>query len=73
MTRILLLSITLLFFTACGKEEPTPSVCTTKLIQPIKIIDKPIDFGLERISMTKQYIKSHYGKDVYNIIDHTCF
>ena len=33
----------------------------------IKIIDKPIDFGQERIDMTKKYIKTHYGFDVKNI------
>lgn len=32
-----------------------------------KIIDRPIDFGENRIEMTKEYIKSHYGKDVKNI------
>ncbi len=33
----------------------------------IHIIDKPIDFGKKRISMTKEYIKTHYGKRVRNI------
>lgn len=68
MTKILLLSIALLSFTACGKEEAKPSVCTTKPIQPLQIIDKRIDFGPERIAMTKEYIKSHYGKHVDNIV-----
>jgi len=67
MTKILLLSIALFSFTACGKEEVNPPVCTTKPIQPLQIIDKPIAFGPERIAMTKAYIKSHYGKDVENI------
>lgn len=67
MRRLLLLSIVLLTFTACGREEPTPQVCNTKLIQPLKIIDKPIDFGPERIAMTKDYIRAHYGKKVDNI------
>ena len=67
MTRTLLLCIALLSFTACGKEEVQPSVCTTKPIQPLKIIDKPIDFGPERIAMTKEYIKSHYGMQVESI------
>jgi beta-N-acetylhexosaminidase len=35
--------------------------------QTIKIIDKPIDFGKERIAMTKSYIKQHYGLRVKNI------
>ena len=33
----------------------------------LKIIDKPIDFGQERIEMTKEYIKTHYGFDVEHI------
>lgn len=33
----------------------------------LKIIDKPIDFGQERIDMTKEYIKKHYGFEVENI------
>ena len=33
----------------------------------MKIIDKPIDFGEERIGMTKEYIKTHYGLEVDNI------
>ena len=33
----------------------------------IEIIDKPIDFGQERIDMTKEYIKKHYGFKVDNI------
>ena len=33
----------------------------------LKIIDKPIDFGVERIEMTKSYIKKHYGFEVENI------
>ncbi|MFK5975392.1 MAG: peptidoglycan recognition family protein [Sulfurovum sp.] len=33
----------------------------------LKIIDKPIKFGKDRISMTKEYIKTHYGKRVRNI------
>ena len=32
-----------------------------------KIVDRPIDFGQKRISMTKEYIKTHYGKNVDNI------
>jgi beta-N-acetylhexosaminidase len=67
MTRTLLLCIALLSFTACGKEEAQPQVCNTKPIQPLKIIDKPIDFGPDRIAMTKEYIKSHYGMQVDNI------
>ncbi len=36
-------------------------------MQEIEIIDKPIDFGEERIDMTKSYIKKHYGFEVENI------
>jgi len=35
--------------------------------QGLKIVDKPIDFGKERIEMTKAYIKKHYGFEVENI------
>jgi beta-N-acetylhexosaminidase len=67
MIKILLLSLALLSLNACGKDEAKPAACTTKPIQPLQIIDKPIDFGPERIAMTKAYIKSHYGMDVENI------
>lgn len=68
MIKSLLLSLAILSLTACAKEEPkiTKFVCTTQPIQPIenlKIIDKPIDFWAERIAMTKEYIKIHYGKN----------
>ena len=55
MTKTLLISLSL--FTLLLANEP----------QTIKIIDKPIDFGSERISMTKDYIKQHYGRKVNNI------
>ena len=70
MTKTLLLSLTLIVFTACAKEEPKYETCTTKPIQPptqLRIIDKPIDFGPKRIAMTKEYIKTHYGKTVNDI------
>lgn len=70
MHKPLLLLLTILTLTACGNEEPKPLVCTTKPIQSpfeLKIIDKPIAFGPERIAMTKEYIKSHYGKTVNDI------
>ncbi|KYJ86018.1 N-acetylmuramoyl-L-alanine amidase [Sulfurovum riftiae] len=42
--------------------------CTTQPIQPpLRIIDKPIDFGKNRVEMTKAYIKQHYGLKVKNI------
>ena len=48
----------------------TLSLCTLLLAnktETIKIIDKPIDFGKERIAMTKEYIREHYGLNVKNI------
>lgn len=33
----------------------------------LEIIDKPIVFGTERVALTKQYIKEHYGIDAKNI------
>jgi len=35
--------------------------------EAIKIINKPIDFGPNRVEMTKAYIAQHYGKKVKNI------
>jgi len=70
MIKTLLLSLTMISLVSCAKEEPKPFVCNTKSIQSpfaLKIIDKPIDFGEERIAMTKEYIKTHYGKTVTNI------
>ena len=74
MTKTLLFSLALLTLTACAKEvskqKPIPFVCNTKQIESpfdLQIIDKPIDFGTERIAMTKEYIKTHYGKTVNNI------
>ncbi len=55
MTKTFLISLSL--FTLLLANEP----------QTIKIIDKPIDFGKERISMTKSYIRQHYGLKVNNI------
>jgi len=67
MTKTLLLLLALVAFTACAKEEPKPLVCTTKAIQPLQIVDKPIAFSSKRVAMTKEYIKTHYGKTVRNI------
>ena len=55
MNKTFLISLSL--FTLLLANEP----------QTIKIIDKPIDFGKERIAMTKSYIKQHYGLKVNNI------
>jgi len=72
MIKTILLLSSILMLSACAKEEAKlePLVCTTKPIASpyeLKIIDKPIDFGEERIEMTKEYIKSHYGKTVDTI------
>jgi len=69
MTKTLLLSLTILSLCACAKETPKakPTVCMTKSIAPLRIVDKPIKFGKERVTLTKAYIKQHYGKDVKNI------
>jgi len=68
MTKTLLcsLSLSLLALTACAKEVPKRT-CATPVPFQLKIVDKPIDFGSERIAMTKQYIKQHYGKTVNSI------
>ncbi len=55
MYKSLLVSLSL--FTLLLAQQP----------QTIKIVDKPIDFGKERIAMTKDYIKQHYGLKVNNI------
>ena len=39
----------------------------TLYAESLKIINKPIEFGKNRIEMTKSYIKQHYGKSVNNI------
>jgi beta-N-acetylhexosaminidase len=64
MNKTFLLSLALLTFTACATETPKALKSYT---EQIHIIDKPIDFGAERITMTKQYIKQHYGMIVNNI------
>ena len=62
----LLLSLISLFSLSLYAESGIK--CTTEPIQPLQIIDKPIDFGKERIEMTKAYIRSHYGKKVESIV-----
>jgi beta-N-acetylhexosaminidase len=52
--RFLLLTMTVLLATACANDQ-------------IKIIDRPIIFEQERIDMTKEYIKNHYGFEVESI------
>lgn len=70
MLKTLLLSLAILTLTACGEEELIPLASTSKSTQlpfELHIIDKPIDFGPERIAMTKEYIKAHYGMSVESI------
>jgi beta-N-acetylhexosaminidase len=64
MIKLLLSFITLFSFALYADEGIK---CMTKPIQPLRIIDKPIEFGKKRIEMTKAYIKAHYGKNVQNI------
>ena len=66
MYKTLLFSLSLLTLTACAKDVPKRT-CGTPVPTQIKIIDKPINFGTERVAMTKEYIKTHYGKTVSNI------
>jgi len=60
---------TLLFLTlALQQIQADKFKCTTQPIQPpLRIIDKPIDFGKKRVAMTKAYIRQHYGLKVKNI------
>lgn len=70
MLQILLIPLTLFTLTACGNEEPKPLTYATKSTQSpseLNIVDKPIDFGSQRIAMTKEYIKAHYGMSVDTI------
>jgi beta-N-acetylhexosaminidase len=61
----ILLSLTAFFTLSLYAESGIK--CTTEPIQPLQIIDKPIDFGKARIEMTKEYIASHYGRKVESI------
>jgi len=61
----ILLSLSALFTLLFSAQSDVK--CTTEPIQPLQIIDKPIDFGQARIEMTKEYIASHYGKKVESI------
>jgi len=67
MTKILLFLFSLLTLVACAKETISQAPVHKTKDFDIKIIDKPIDFGKERIAMTKEYIKTHYGKKVNTI------
>ena len=64
MNKSFLLSLSLLTLTACATETAKPIKSHT---ERIRIIDKPIEFGAERIAMTKLYIRQHYGMIVNNI------
>jgi len=68
MIKPLLLSLCVFVLGACASQEQAPLVCsTTPIEEPLHIIDKPIEFGEERIAMTKDYVKSHYGKTIDTI------
>ena len=64
MIKTLCVCLSILSLCACAKETPKTRISHK---QQIHIVDKPIDFGAERIAMTKQYIKQHYGMIVNNI------
>ncbi|AKF24746.1 N-acetylmuramoyl-L-alanine amidase [Sulfurovum lithotrophicum] len=67
MTKTILGALALLIL-ALQPVQSDNFKCSTKPIQPpLHIIDKPIDFGKERVNMTKAYIRQHYGKKVKNI------
>jgi beta-N-acetylhexosaminidase len=71
--RIFFLFLSALLLSACGASTPECDRCKTKLIAPppssrqLPIVDKPIEFGRERIALTKAYIQKHYGKTVDDI------
>ena len=66
MTKTLLFALSFFTLTACASEHQVAPRCATPS-DILQIIDKPIAFESERIAMTKEYIKKHYGKDVDNI------
>jgi len=67
MIKFLLSPFILLVFASCAKENPTIK-CTTEAIEaPPTILNKPIDFGKNRIEMSKKYIEKHYGLTVDSI------
>jgi len=61
MIKTLLLSLAILTLSAWAEEETKQSALR------LNIKEKLIDFGPERIAMTKEYIKTHYGKVVTDI------
>ena len=73
--KTLLLTTTVLLTSACADQidvVSTPTKIYSDNIEvisnsTINIIDKPIIFEERRISMTKEYIKTHYGLKVDNI------
>jgi len=72
MKRLLLLASFALTLTACATQTE-PTRCQTQPIAPplvapkLEIVNKPIDFGPERVALTKAYIRQHYGKNVKDI------
>ena len=62
MTKNILFPLALLTLLSCANENRS-----TPLNNTINIIDKPINFGVKRVAMTKEYIKNHYGKNVNSI------
>jgi len=66
MYPIRLLLIFLISFNFLPASQPHKPRCPMPY-QTLQIIDKPIDFGKNRIALTKDYIKKHYGKEVKDI------
>jgi beta-N-acetylhexosaminidase len=58
--KIIKLLAIILALTGCNAE---PQISSENII----IIDKPIDFGSQRIEGTKEYIRTHYGLSVKDI------
>ncbi len=69
MRKLYKYTLVLLLLTLYIQAEPKINrfVCSSQPLPTIKIIDKPIHFGKQRIAMTKAYIKQHYGKKVNTI------
>jgi N-acetyl-anhydromuramyl-L-alanine amidase AmpD len=58
--------LTLIFVLGIGVAHATPNEPDRKAVD-LKIIHRPIRFNEERIELTKQYIRKHYGLKVNDI------
>lgn len=52
-----------LFVTASAAQTPQPTKIEPKTVlkSEVKIVDKPIQFDQERIRLTQEYMRKHYG------------